>query len=278
MQLRNAVEDIVRQAGVLALTYEQHQADVRFKPEAGNSPVTAIDLAVNDFLYKELSKLDPAIGWLSEESVDDPARLTQERVWVVDPIDGTRSLLRYLEDGLPAVDDPRFGRRQFSVSVALVEAGQPVLGVIYAPLAEQLFSTQAGAGLTLNGEQMVPKVPPATMAECLVLTSVSETKAGLLTSLDQDLAMQSFGSAAYKMALVAAGAGDMFLSLKPKSEWDIAAGTLMVQEMGLTATDLAGQPFTFNQPNTERNGVIVAPNSLYQELKGLLPSTQAVPY
>src|SRR5215470_6910571 len=135
LPLADALEDVVREAGALART--AFGTRVRTWVKEHDSPVSEIDIAVNHLLRKRLATIAPEAGWLSEESEDDPARLGTRRVWIVDPIDGTRSFIT--------------GRPDWTISVALVEARRPVVAALYAPISEELFLAVAGAGATRNG-------------------------------------------------------------------------------------------------------------------------------
>ena len=132
----NIVVDAVKQAGARALQLAKDGFEIKRK--ADHSPVTTADLAVNDILQKSLMTNFPNDGWMSEESPDNPERLKRSRVWIIDPIDGTS----YFVKGIP----------QYSISVALVENQQPILGVVYNPATEELFTALAGQGLFVNGE------------------------------------------------------------------------------------------------------------------------------
>jgi myo-inositol-1(or 4)-monophosphatase len=127
--------DAVRSAGALAL--EASRRPVKSWVKAQNSPVSEVDIAVDTLLRARLEPIVPEAAWLSEETEDDPARLAARRVWIVDPIDGTRAFLA--------------GRPDWTVSVALVEDGRPIVAALYAPASEEFFLAVAGASVTRNG-------------------------------------------------------------------------------------------------------------------------------
>ena len=195
----------------------------RFTPGAieteykiGHDPVTEADRAIDSLLRQHL--LQPGEGWLSEESADDGARLAHDRVWIVDPLDGTREFVA----GIP----------EFCVSVALVEDGHPVAGGIANPSTHQVFLGSPGTGVTLNG-QSVAATSTDTLQNALVLASRSEIKRGEWKQFaDAPFRVQPMGSVAYKLALVAAGLADATFTLSPKHEWDIAAGAALVEAAG----------------------------------------------
>ncbi len=203
-------------------------------------PVTSADLEANRILKEMLLSHCPGDGWLSEETRDSEQRLACKRVWVVDPIDGTKEFV----SGIP----------EFAVSVALVEDGIPVVAAVYNPLANELFIAAQGEGAYLNGRRV--QVASSVGARPVVLASRSEVKRGEFQPFDDVAVIHPVGSIAYKLALVAAGRADATWSLGPKNEWDIAAGVLLVQEAGGQVFDKTRRPFIFNQPNTLVNGIV----------------------
>jgi myo-inositol-1(or 4)-monophosphatase len=185
------------------------------KEERGD-PVTAADHAANVVLRDILPR--PGEGWLSEESADDEARLRCERVWVVDPIDGTREFI----EGIP----------EWCVSIGLVENGVPVAGGIYNPATDELVVGSLETGVRFNGTEARVTAPPDA-TPITVLASRSETKRGEWSSVsDGRYHVRPCGSVAYKLGLVAAGRADATWTLVPKSEWDVAAGTALVRAAG----------------------------------------------
>lgn len=232
--------------------------EVRHK--SPDQPVTDADMEADRILRERLRGERPDYGWLSEESVDKPDRLERSRVWVVDPLDGTRSFIA--------------GYREFTVSVALVEDGESVVGVIYNPARDEVYwATRGGgayrarhwAGGPAGGTVMSVADPPEGRTPAL-LASRSEIAAEEFTTFSADWHIRPCGSTAYKLAGVACGAGDAFISRGPKSEWDVAAGSLIVAEAGGRATDLRGQPLRYNRPDPRVHGVVAAPTRLHGEL------------
>ncbi|MEZ5655532.1 MAG: 3'(2'),5'-bisphosphate nucleotidase CysQ [Sphingobium sp.] len=206
----------------------------RWEKEPGQ-PVCEADIAVDRMLHEALGAIAPDAGWLSEETADNPARLANERLWVVDPIDGTRDFLA--------------GRRGWTVSVALIEQGRPVIGILAAPARNELWIAQAGQGARRNGK---------------VLAAASRTKlagarvpADRLAAGDHDLiAVDRPNSIALRVAMVAADEADMAVGLRRGAEWDIAAATLIAQEAGASVTDALGQPLCFNKPDPTDFGIL----------------------
>jgi myo-inositol-1(or 4)-monophosphatase len=229
-----------------------------------DQPVTAADLAANEILAERLAAADPGAAWLSEETVDESDRLERDRAWIVDPLDGTRSFVG--------------GYREFAVSVALVEGGEAVLGIVYNPACEDLFWALRGEGAyrvrhwrggSFDGERL--RVPaPQTGERRTVLASRTEIRRGELDPFRGPWQVRPLGSTAYKLAMVAAGAGHAFLSRGPKSEWDVAAGGLLLDEAGGTITDVAGHRLTFNRPDPYVHGIVAAHPLVHGDLMDLI--------
>jgi len=200
-------------------------------------PVCDVDLEVDAFLRKHLGALDPEAGWLSEETLDDSDRIERPRLWVVDPIDGTRDYLR--------------DRPGWCVSVALVEDRVPVLGALAAPIRGELWTAARGEGAWRNGAPL--QVSPR--AELSGARVPSEK----LPEVDQDLVpVTRPNSIALRIAMVAAGEADLVATLRWGFEWDIAAAALIAEEAGATVSGALGQPLAFNTASGEAFGVLVA--------------------
>ncbi|MBF0153037.1 MAG: 3'(2'),5'-bisphosphate nucleotidase CysQ [Magnetococcales bacterium] len=247
--------DAVRQAGAAAMRYFRlgqtvaKAADVREK--GFDDPLTNADLEANRILQDLLLSGRPDWGWLSEESVDDASRLQRERVWVVDPIDGTKEFIA----GLP----------QFAVSVGLVVAGQPVAACVYNPAADELYTARRGGGTYLNGKSVRTSGRDQLLgATCLA--SRSETQRGEWAPFETEFQLSIMGSIAYKLALVAAGRYDVTFTLTPKNEWDFCAGLLLVEEAGGRVTNRDGQPCRFNQVKTRAASLLASNGPLHDPL------------
>src|SRR5438874_1789355 len=181
--------------------------------KAGHDPVTEADKSVDAVLRKEL--LRNGEGWLSEESVDDLARLNANRVWIVDPLDGTREFVA----GIP----------EFCVSVAMVEDGHPIAGGICNPATNEIFLGGVDSGVSYNGKP-VQVSRRASLNGAAVLASRSEVKRGEWKQFENaPFTIRPMGSVAYKLALVSAGLADATFTLTPKHEWDVAAGAALVE-------------------------------------------------
>ncbi|MFZ2620557.1 MAG: inositol monophosphatase [Alphaproteobacteria bacterium] len=260
-----------KEAGAMAMSYQGRPVQTELKGGLRSNPVTEADKAIDRFLYGCIKRAFPHDGWLSEEDVTDNDTIAQGRCWVVDPIDGTQGFLRWLETGEPH-DNAQHNRWQFSISIALVEKGVPVVGVVYAPLKGQMVSAIRGQGVTFNGHAVKRATPPPALAQATYLSSVSEERDGLLDFLKGKLTMHAYGSVAYKLALTSLTANCVMASVKPKNIWDVAAGELLCTEAGLLVTDLAGQPFDYSTGTLAFEGLIAAPAHLHAQLRTILPS------
>ena len=222
------------EAGGIILNY--YKADYEIKDKGYHNPVTTADNAADTRLKEILMVARPNYGWLSEETVDSPERLTKDRVWVVDPLDGTKEFI----EGVP----------NFVVSIALVENGDPIVGVLYNPVTKETFTAAKGEGAFLNGKSIFCTAKE-NVSEMVILNSRSETRRGLWAPYDGTFGeLRAIGSVAYKLGLTAAGKADIFASLRPKNEWDICAGNCIINEAGGKLIDLKGNRVVFNREKT----------------------------
>jgi myo-inositol-1(or 4)-monophosphatase len=235
-----AVSAIVREAGRIA--ERRCGTDFRRWEKASGSPVCEIDLEVDAFLRERLTELDPEAGWLSEETLDASDRMERTRLWVVDPIDGTRDYLR--------------GRPGWCVSVALVEERTPLIGVLDAPARGEHWTARKGRGAWRNGERL-------RVSGRRELAG-ARVPADQLPEADRDLvAVARPNSIALRIALVAAGEADLVATLRWGFEWDIAAAALIAAEAGATVTGVLAQPLAFNSASGEAFGVLVATPAIH---------------
>lgn len=235
-----------RAAGAAVLRHFGRPGAVRYK--VPRQPVSAADLEANAILERELLGARPGDGWLSEETADSPARLERRRVWVVDPIDGTNAFVA----GIP----------EFAVCVALVEDGEPVLGVVLNPASGECYHAAAGQGAYRDGAR-IHVAPPAAPGERTLLVSRSELRRGEFDELGGDWRLRPLGGTAYRMAKVADGTGHAFFSRSPKSEWDVCAPALLVREAGGQVSDAHGRALRFNRRDVAIAGVLVAEPESY---------------
>jgi len=236
------------EAGALAMARWQGQFR-RWDKSPGN-PVCEIDLAVDVLLRERLAEIDPDAGWLSEETADDPSRLEDERIWLVDPIDGTRDYVR--------------GRPGWAVSVALIERGEPRIGVLVAPARDEVWVASAGSGATRNGQPLVAsqlsglqgaRVPTDSPAKYLPPGVLSVAKPN---------------SIALRVAMVAHDEADFIATTSWGYEWDLAAAALIAAEAGATVTDANGAAIRFNTPDARIFGVLAAAPDLHPEVLALI--------
>lgn len=218
-----------REAGELALTYFRKSILVRKKIDG--SEVSEADLALDVALKLELHTPRPDYGWLSEETEDDPERLKHRRVWMVDPIDGTNAFLRHVPE--------------WTVSAALVEDGVPVLGVVFNPATQEFFHAMRGKGAFLNDEPITVS-KKSTLDGALLIASGGLFKKKIWKEPWPEVKSRWVNSVAYRLALVACGRADATISLSAKSEWDLAAGALIVEEAGGVITDHHGKVHCYN--------------------------------
>ena len=209
-----------------------------------DNPVSEVDLAVDAFLRAQLFKLDPEAGWLSEETADSAERLMGPRVWVVDPIDGTRDFVK--------------GRRGWAISIALVEGGRPVVGVLDAPARGEHWWASAGEGSYRNDVRLTASSRPKLAG--------ARVPADMLASVDGDLTcVNRPNSIALRIAMVAADEADLVATLRWGSEWDIAAAALIAEEAGAVVTDARGQTIRYNSTKGEAFGVLATSPAIHSD-------------
>ena len=225
------------------------RTDLAVRYKSPEQPVTDADLAADGILREMLLEERPGYGWLSEETKDSPERRGRARLWVVDPIDGTNSFVE--------------GIAEFALCVALVEHGEAVLGLILNPATDELYHAAAGGGAFLNGAPIRVAATAGDAEVRTVLASRWEMGRGELEHFRDRWALSPLGSTAYKMAKVAEGAGDVFVSAGGKSEWDVCAGDVIVREAGGRVTDIRGEPYVYNRPEPTVRGVIATNGLLH---------------
>ena len=220
--------DVLRDAAQIAL--KTFRGEVRHWIKGHNSPVSDADLAVDTFLREKLSR--PDIGWLSEESADDLKRLQSERLYIVDPIDGTRAYLA--------------GNEDWSICAALIERGRPVACALYAPVLGDMYVAARGGGATRN-DAPIAASKKSTLDGALLIASGGLFKKKIWKEPWPEVETEWVNSVAYRLALVACGRADATISLSNKSEWDLAAAALLVEEAGGIVTDHHGGPHRYNR-------------------------------
>lgn len=246
----NRLATVLREAGDIAL--RTFRGPIRSWTKGHDSPVSEADMAVDALLRERLAM--PGVGWLSEESEDDRARLSTSRVVVADPIDGTRAYLA--------------GRADWSICVALVEAGRPVLAGIFAPVDNEMLVAAAGQGARCNDRPLA-----ASAGDTLQGASVAGPQRYLdrLATLAPGIAKSpKIHSLALRLARVAQGQLDVAMASVNAHDWDLAAADLLVHEAGGTMTDTAGRPLVYNLHNTQHGALIAAGRNRHRAVLDLV--------
>ena len=256
-----ATEDVellieaARAAGRIATGFGGASARRWDKP-GGAGPVTEADIAVNEMLEARLRAARPDYGWLSEESEDSAERLGRERVFIIDPLDGTRSFAE--------------GADSWAHSLAVAERGEIVAAVIYLPARDRLYAARRGGGATLNGVP-IRASDRAVLEEATILAAKPNLRARHWRGGRVPRFSRAYRpSLAYRLALVAQGRFDGMLTLRPSWEWDVAAGALILREAGALCTDRSGAALRFNNPNPKVDGVIAAGAAIHRQLRDAL--------
>ena len=238
------------EAGEIAMGYARDGAQAWDKPEDAG-PVTEADLAVNRLLQDRLCTARPDYGWLSEETEDNPARLHCDRVFIIDPIDGTRSFVE--------------GSHTWAHSLAVAEHGIVTAAVVYLPLRKLLYCAASGQGATLNGAPL--KVADrAEVRGAAVLATRPVLEAKHWKGPVPEFVRSHRPSLAYRLSIVAQGRFDAMLTLRPAWEWDIAAGDLILREAGAVISDRKADALRYNNAHPQLNGVIAANPALHGAL------------
>jgi myo-inositol-1(or 4)-monophosphatase len=228
----------VREAGQIALKY--FRGSIRSWTKGHDSPVSEADIAVDEFLRARLSR--EGFGWLSEESQDDRTRLSAECLFIVDPIDGTRSYLA--------------GREDWSIVAAVVDKGRPVAAAVYAPVDDELYLAASGQGATRNGSRIV-----TTGGSALAGARIAGPKSMLdrLTSIDPETIHEpKIHSLALRMTRVAEGRIDAAFASINAYDWDLAAADLLVHEAGGAMTNLTGEALVYNLHDPVHGAILAA--------------------
>lgn len=250
--------DAAKEAGEIALHHKSKGLEINDKPD-GAGPVTQADLAVDRALREGLTGARPDIAWLSEETEDSSERLDFKRVFIVDPIDGTRSFIA--------------GEPTWAHSLAIVDNGMVTHGVVYLPEMDLLYSASKSQGAFCNGEQLsVSNRMDIDHAQVLATKPNMDPKhwRGPAPTFKRS----HRPSLAYRLCLVAQGRYDAMLTLRPSWEWDIAAGALILSEAGAEVTDRHGKILKFNNKMPQTAGVIGAENTLHRQITDKLIYTK----
>ena len=252
---RSADLALIREASAeaAALALRMQGEDVEAWQKGDGSPVSRADIAADRILRERLTAVRPDYGWLSEETMDNPDRLARSRVFVVDPIDGTRGYLA--------------GGAEWCVAVALVEDGRPVLAALEAPARNERYWAAAGEGAWLNDRRLRIDCAADLAGARLAGTRRAAERLG---DLGADIATY-IPSLALRLAMVAAGGLDGSIAHGGAKDWDLAAAELIVLEAGGAVTDAYGTSLAYNRADVRHPPVIacgIAPDGM--DLSGAL--------
>jgi myo-inositol-1(or 4)-monophosphatase len=247
------LETHVRAAGEIARGY--FGKSYKHWDKGPRQPVTEADIAVDRYLMAHLRTARPGYGWLSEESRDDPARLTAKTLFIVDPIDGTIAFMK--------------NRPHFTICAALVRAGRPAAGVVYNPIEEEFFSARKGGGAHLNGAPIHvstrDRIEGCTMLGDRTMFTHTRWSNPPFTPWPS-MMIENRSSVAYRMALVAGGGWDAMLALSAKRDWDLAAAEIICAEAGGIVSSHTGTPLLYNSPGAVLPSVVAAGPALHARL------------
>lgn len=242
--------ELIRGAAVaaasLAVIERARGLDVMTKP--GGSPVTSADLAVDQMLKARLMMARPDYGWLSEETPDTSDRLGTRRQFVVDPIDGTRAFVK---------EQPLW-----CVPIAVVEDGQPVAAVVHVPSSGETYAAVHGSGASCNG-QLIGASGARRLAGARMLADHRLFTRPIWPEPWPPMDIETRSAMAYRLCLVAAGAFDAALALRPQWDWDVCAGALIAAESGAIVSDHLGRPWSFNRADPRQSSLVCAAPELY---------------
>mgnify|MGYP001161693383 CR=1 FL=1 len=252
------IAQAARDAGDIARRFWKRAPKV-WEKDAGAGPVTEADLAVNEMLMDRLRAARPDYGWLSEETPDDGARLGAGRVFILDPLDGTRAFIA--------------GEPTFAHSIAVVAAGKVVAGAVFLPVSDLLYTATLNGPALCNGAPIAASAP-RMLEQATLLTARRNMAPELwLNAVVPPLRRDFRASLAYRLCLVAEGRFDAMLAPGPTWEWDVAAGALIAGRAGANVTDRQGCSLRFNRPDPRTPGVVAAGDMVHAAIvAGLAPA------
>ncbi len=240
--------DAARAAGRIAARYWRLKPK-QWEKDEGAGPVTEADLAIDRMLKDRLTAARPDYGWLSEETEDDPARLSASRTFIVDPIDGTRAFIA--------------GEKGFAHALAVVEDGQTVAAVVFLPMADKLYTAERGNGAHLNGDAIRASTRDRIEGASVIAASHALSAQNWPHGAP-NVERHFRASLAHRLCLVADGSYDATLTFRPAWEWDVAAGALIASEAGALVTGARGEALAFNAARPLTPGLLVAPPVLHE--------------
>lgn len=251
------IERVVREAGAIARDIFERSFQTWNKKDG--SPITEADLAVNKYLGEQLRSARPDYAWLSEENEDDRSRFEAKRVFVVDPIDGTLAFVKR--------------RPHFTISVAVVEDGHPVVAAVYNPVTDESYCAAKGEGARLNGEP-IQVTAKDTLEDARMLASKGTLTSPRWEQPWPDMYIENPNSIALRVALVAAGRFDAALTMAAIHDWDIAAADLILTEAGGVITTIEGVTPVYNRDDVNQPSVLAAGPALHAVLRSRLDQPQ----
>jgi myo-inositol-1(or 4)-monophosphatase len=235
-------------AGIIAASY--FRRDLKTWTKENASPVSEADIVLDKFLHSALTTARPDYGWLSEESVDDAVRINRTRAFVVDPIDGTRGFIN--------------GEDSWTVSLAVVENGRPIAGVVYAPARDEMYDAYLGGGARLNGEPIVRRTPPDRTAPLIPAPGAvhQELQAAGLNYTRGPF----YPSLAYRLVQISTGKLDATVVRRGSQDWDLAGAAAVLAECGIGFEDACGAPMRFNTADVRHGALAAFANSSLRDV------------
>ena len=248
-KIKNAALKALYVAGQIAIDFES--AEIKHWYKSKSQPVTDADIEINLYLKKFFREHTPDYGWLSEESEDDKSRLKKKPFWCLDPIDGTRSFIS--------------GKPEYTISLALLIESQPILGMIYNPRTNEMFMAERENGAFCN-KKKIKVSNKRKIDDCSIAISSSEQKKIQNHKILKELKTVKMGSIAYKIALVAKGEIDIALSFTRKSDWDLAAASLIIEEAGGIISKIDGSKINYNTEKLKISSVFASNQIIHSNL------------
>ncbi|RDE10639.1 3'(2'),5'-bisphosphate nucleotidase CysQ [Pelagibacterium lacus] len=246
-------------AGIIALGF--FRTDLKTWTKNATSPVSEADIAVDGFLTHALRAARPDYGWLSEETVDSLDRMSRRRIFIVDPIDGTRGFIN--------------GEDSWTISLAVVEDGRPVAAVVYAPVRDEMYVAGKGLGASCNGNRLDAR--PAPERERLIPAPAAVHRELAESGLDYQKG-PLYPSLAYRLVQVAAGRLAATVARRGAQDWDVAGADLILTEAGAAFEDVCSGTPIYNVSDT-RHGALAATadGSLLSPLRDALRTVYGCP-
>lgn len=243
------IRDSIIKAGKIALKWFKNDPE-NWEKEDG-SLISKVDIEINNLLGRILRKSNPNFGWLSEESEDDKSRLEKEITFVVDPLDGTKAFLE--------------GKKEFSISIALVKNGEPISGIVYSPSTKEIFESEKNKGSWKN-KKRIHTSKFNELSGCKMVAFKPMFSHPSWKNPWPKMSVENRNSVAYRMALVASGEFDAMMALNSKNDWDIAAGDLLITEAGGYVSQHSAKKLRYNNASTKKPSVIGSNKKIYDKI------------